>query len=100
MFCKTPPANFGNNAQETYVMEIGIEYCANWHYTDRAVSLAAEILKEFEPKIKLITLIPAGGGKFEVTVGQNMIYSKLETLRHANPGEVVGLVRNYLKESG
>jgi selenoprotein W-related protein len=58
----------------------------------------ADLLKEFESKINAITLVPAGGGAFEVTVNEKMIYSKLETFRHAEPGEVAGLVRKLLKE--
>jgi selenoprotein W-related protein len=60
--------------------------------------LAVDLLKEFEPKITMITLIPSGGGKFEVMLNQELVYSKLETLRHTNPGEVVGLVRHYLAD--
>ncbi len=30
-------------------------------------------------KIKGLTLVPAGGGCFEVTVGDELIYSKLKT---------------------
>ncbi len=41
--------------------------------------------------IESLTLIPAGGGKFEVTVGDELIYSKKATGRHAEPGEVAGL---------
>lgn len=53
----------------------------------------AELLKEFEFSIKSIGLIPSDGGKFEVTVDGRLIYSKLKTGRHVNPGEVAGLMR-------
>jgi len=52
----------------------------------------AELTKQFEPDIQSIRLIPSEGGRFEVTVDGRLIYSKLETRRHANAGEVVGLV--------
>jgi len=52
----------------------------------------AELTKQFETDIQSIRLIPSEGGRFEVTVDGRLIYSKLETRRHANPGEVVGLV--------
>jgi selenoprotein W-related protein len=45
-----------------------------------------------------MTLVPSDGGRFEVTVNDRLIYSKLQTHRHAEPGEVVGLVRKLLKE--
>jgi len=43
-------------------------------------------------------LIPSDGGRFELTVNGKLLYSKLETNRHAQPGEVVKLVGKYLKE--
>lgn len=58
----------------------------------------AELLKEFEPQIEFITVIPSDGGRFEVTVNDQLIYSKLQTHRHAEPGEIAGLVRKMLKQ--
>ena len=43
-------------------------------------------------------LIPSEGGRFEVEVNGKLLYSKLQTQRHAEPGEVVGLVKKYLQE--
>ncbi len=53
----------------------------------------AELLSHFESEISTITLIPSDGGCFEVVVNDRLIYSKLQIHRHADPGEVVGLVR-------
>jgi selenoprotein W-related protein len=61
------------------------------------VSLASELLKNFEAEIETLTLIPSDGGRFEVTVNGKPVYSKLQTRRHAEPGEVVGLVQKFLK---
>jgi selenoprotein W-related protein len=52
----------------------------------------AELTKQFEGNIQSIRLIPSEGGRFEVTIDGQLIYSKLETRRHANPGEVAGLI--------
>ncbi|GAP16319.1 hypothetical protein ADN01_15565 [Levilinea saccharolytica] len=60
--------------------------------------MAANLLKEFEPEIESITLIPSDGGRYEVQVNDHLIYSKLSTFRHAEPGEVEKLVETYLKE--
>lgn len=57
-----------------------------------------ELLKQYEHLIETITLVPSDGGKFEVTANGNLLYSKLETHRHAEPGEVVGLVRKLVGE--
>lgn len=59
----------------------------------------AELLKDFESEIGAITLVPSDGGRFEVTVDDNLLYSKLKINRHVEPGEVAGLVRKYLQEA-
>jgi selenoprotein W-related protein len=56
------------------------------------VSLLEELLKEYEHVIESAALIPSDGGRFEVVVNGQLIYSKLETKRHAEPGEIVNLV--------
>jgi selenoprotein W-related protein len=60
--------------------------------------LTAELLNEFEAEIESIRLFPSDGGRFEVTVNDDLLYSKLKTRRHADPGEVNDLIRKYLKE--
>ncbi len=62
------------------------------------MSLANELLKNFEPEIESITLIPSQGGRYEVTVNDKLVYSKLKTGRHAVPGEVLGLVEKIIKK--
>ncbi len=42
--------------------------------------------------------MPSDGGRFEFSVNGELLYSKLETHRHAEPGEIVGIVRKYLQE--
>lgn len=60
------------------------------------MSLADDLLKRFEPEIESLTLIPSEGGRYEVTVNERLVYSKLQTGRHAEPGEVVRLVEDLL----
>ena len=57
-----------------------------------------ELLKHYEHLIETITLVPSDGGKFEVSVNGQLLYSKLDTHRHAGPGEVLGLVRKMVGE--
>jgi len=76
---------------------VELVYCAAWHYTDRAVSLTAELLKEFEFKIESFSMVPSDGGRFEVSVNGDLVYSKLQTNRHAEPGEVAGILRKVIK---
>jgi selenoprotein W-related protein len=62
------------------------------------VSLVDELLKHYEHLIEEIKLIPSDGGKFEVTINGRLLYSKLATHRHAEPGEILGLVRKMAGE--
>jgi selenoprotein W-related protein len=41
-------------------------------------------------------LIPSSKGRFEVTVDGELVFSKATLGRHAEPGEVAGLVRDRL----
>jgi selenoprotein W-related protein len=62
------------------------------------VSLAEELLKNYEHVIEEIQIVPSDGGRFEVTINGQLLYSKLEKHRHAEPGEVLGLVRQMVGE--
>lgn len=44
-------------------------------------------------KIESLTLIPSHGGRFEVTVDGELLYSKLQTGRHVEPGELKELLQ-------
>ena len=57
------------------------------------MSLANDLLKAFEQDIETVTLIPSDGGRFEVSLNGKLFYSKLETKRHAEPGEVLSLLK-------
>ena len=57
-----------------------------------------ELLKNYEHVIETIALVPSDGGKFEVSVNGDLLFSKLEKARHAEPGEVLGLVRELVGE--
>jgi selenoprotein W-related protein len=56
-----------------------------------------DLLKQFEHVIESVMLIPSDGGKFEVSVNGKLVYSKLKTNRHAEPGEIVGLVNKIIE---
>ena len=55
--------------------------------------MADELLKNFEPQIASLELIPSSGGVFEVLVNGSLVYSKKATGRHAATSEVVNSVR-------
>lgn len=53
--------------------------------------MAAE-LKEAFPGVDT-KMVPSSGGVFEVTVDGTLVFSKKALRRHAEPGEVVGLIQ-------
>jgi selenoprotein W-related protein len=59
------------------------------------VGLINELLedKELEAQIESLMLIPASGGKFEISVNDELVFSKKALGRHAEPGEIYGLVK-------
>ena len=53
-------------------------------------------MHNYTPSIESLTLIPSSGGRFEVLADDTVIYSKKETGRHAEPGEVVKLFQEKM----
>ena len=43
-----------------------------------------------------LDMVPSSGGRFEVSLDDELVYSKAATGRHAKPGEVVTLFRERL----
>lgn len=46
-----------------------------------------------EHDVESIELVPSGGGVFEVTVDGDLVFSKKALQRHAETGEIMGIVR-------
>jgi selenoprotein W-related protein len=61
------------------------------------VSLVTQLMESFEHVIESVTLIPSDGGRFEVSVNGKLIYSKLETKRHAQEGEIVSIISKIVE---
>jgi selenoprotein W-related protein len=58
--------------------------------------MVEHLLGEFEQHITKITLVPSGGGVFEVSVDGDLVYSKNATGRHAEPEDVLEPVRGLV----
>jgi selenoprotein W-related protein len=56
--------------------------------------LAADLANHYRFNIESLTLIPSGGGRFEVIVDDELIFSKKALGRHAEAGEVAGILEN------
>ena len=50
------------------------------------------MLKDYEHVIESVALIPSDGGRFEVSVNGQLIYSKMEKKRHAEAGEILNII--------
>lgn len=48
------------------------------------------------PVIAELELIPSSKGRFEVALDDELVFSKADLGRHAEPGEIAGLVRERL----
>jgi selenoprotein W-related protein len=58
--------------------------------------MAEQLLDEFEQNISRLTLIPSGGGRFEVMLDDRMVYSKAETGLHPDYEAVAVPLREIL----
>lgn len=59
--------------------------------------MAEMVLADFEHQIPELTLIPGGGGVFEITVGDRLVYSKKATGQHPTYEEIQPQLHNLLK---
>ena len=60
------------------------------------MSAAADLLHDYQHVIDELTLVTGSKGVFDVDVDGSRLYSKRETGRHAEPGEVLRLFREQI----
>ena len=60
------------------------------------MSAAADLLHDYQHVIDELTLVTGSKGVFDVEVDGELIYSKHQTGRHAEPGEVLGRFREQI----
>ena len=53
----------------------------------------ADLAKEFEFEVESFSLVPSDGGRFEVSLNDQLVFSKKQLGRHAEEGEVMALMR-------
>jgi selenoprotein W-related protein len=46
--------------------------------------------------IAVLEMVPSTGGRFEVSLDDELLFSKAASGRHANPGEITALFRTRL----
>ena len=83
-------------------MKIDIEYCMQWNYEPRALSLRDDLMDEFLTDFDSfeINLIESSGGVFEVVVNDHLqVFSKKQTGRFPNSSyEVIKTIRDSVNE--
>ncbi len=83
-------------------MKISIEYCMQWNYEPRALSLRDDLMDEFLTDFDSfeINLIESGGGVFEIMVNDHLqVFSKKQTGRFPNSSyEVIKTIRDAVNE--
>jgi selenoprotein W-related protein len=77
-----------------YIVEI--TYCTQCRWLLRAAWLAQELLTTFEQDLTSVALSPGNGGVFDITLNQQLIFSRKEAGRFPEAKEVKQLVRDYI----
>lgn len=77
--------------------KIRIEYCTSWGYVGRAVALTRKLLNEHKNDIEEIAVIPSTGGVFEISLNDELLFSKKELDRFPEDDEAENLIRNKMK---
>lgn len=62
------------------------------------MSAASDILGGYQHVVESLTFVTGSKGVFDVSVDGELIYSKAETGRHAEPGEVLELFKGRFGE--
>jgi selenoprotein W-related protein len=60
------------------------------------VSAAHDLLHDYQHVIDELVLVTGDQGAFDVVVDGRSLYSKHETGRHAEPGEILALFREHV----
>ena len=83
-------------------MKISIEYCMEWNYEPRALSLRDDLQVEFKNRFNEfnIHLIQSSGGVFEVMVNNHLeVFSKKRVGRFPNSSyEVIKTINDAIDE--
>ena len=58
--------------------------------------MATKLLDQYKNRVAEVALIPSSGGAFEVTLGDESVYSKLATGNFPSEGDVVKSVGSKL----
>ena len=75
---------------------IEITYCTQCRWLLRAAWMAQELLTTFEQDLASVALKPGSNGVFDITVNQQLIFSRKDAGRFPEANEVKQLVRDLI----
>lgn len=79
---------------------ITIEYCPKCGWLLRSAWLAQELLTTFQDDLQSVTLVPSEtGGRFEIRLGEKLIWDRKTEGRFPEAKEVKQLVRDEIDPS-
>ncbi len=61
------------------------------------MSLTQSLLAEFGPDLQSLTIVPLGGGVFEVRIGDELVFSRAREGRFPSDAEIAEKVRDRLR---
>ena len=67
---------------------ICITYCRKCHFRPRAMWLADELLHTFEEFVAGVTLVPGGGGQFDIHLDDELLFSNRDAGRFPETREL------------
>lgn len=68
--------------------DITITYCVPCDYSDYALGLTKELIKNYQHNINKLVLKTGSKGIFDIWVNDEIIFSKKELNRYPEPGEI------------
>ncbi len=71
---------------------IEIEYCVPCDFRPQVIDLTREVVDGWSERLTDIRLVPSSGGRFEVILDGELIFSKAALDRHPEAGEIAGLL--------
>jgi selenoprotein W-related protein len=71
---------------------IEIEYCVPCDFRPEAIELTRQIVVGWSDRLSEIRLVPSSGGRFEVSLDGDLIFSKAGLERHAEPNEIASIL--------
>jgi len=69
--------------------KLTIEYCAPCNYLPRTIWQVQELMGALTGSVQSVELIPADGGRYRVTLGEQVLFSKEDVGRFPEPGELI-----------